>query len=221
MEECLLGRPPLGWVYGIMMTYNYRLMHTDAMRRAVDACARARYRVDRHEDPGRRPGADRGARRKSNRADVSCKAGHTQGQARLKAVWETRRSHSICSQMPSMALLAENTAAAVNKTKLSALDREALNRHAQAGVAGYCAGCTGICEPALTASVPVGRVMRYLMYGRNYGNRDFARSRFRALPAETSAAMARLDYTTAEARCPEKMPIGRLMREALLVGMRG
>jgi hypothetical protein len=26
--------------------------------------------------------------------------------------------------------------------------------------------------------------------------------------------MARLDYTAAEARCPQRMPIGRLMREA-------
>jgi len=41
MEECLLGAAPLGWIDGIMMTYNYRLMHTDAMRRAVDACAKA------------------------------------------------------------------------------------------------------------------------------------------------------------------------------------
>jgi len=89
-----------------------------------------------------------------------------------------------------------------------------LDQYAQASAAGYCAGCTGICEPALPASVPVGRVMRYLMYGRNYGNRDFARSRFRALPVETRAVMARLDYTAAEARCPQKMPIGRLMREA-------
>jgi predicted aldo/keto reductase-like oxidoreductase len=118
--------------------------------------------------------------------------------------------------MPSMALLSQNAAAAVNRARLSAGERELLDRHAQASAAGYCAGCTGICEPALSASVPVGRVMRYLMYCRNYGNRDFARSRFRALPAETRAVMARLDYAAAEARCPQKMPIGRLMREALI-----
>jgi len=28
--------------------------------------------------------------------------------------------------------------------------------------------------------------------------------------------MDRLDYTAAEARCPQRMPIGRLMREALI-----
>ena len=143
-------------------------------------------------------------------------SGFTQGQAKLKAVWENQQIASICSQMPSMALLSENTAAAVNKTRLSALDREALSRYAQASAAGYCAGCTRICESAVAAPVPVGRVMRYLMYCRDYGKRDFARSRVRALPQEARAALARLDYTTAEARCPQKMPIGRLMREASL-----
>jgi hypothetical protein len=29
MEECLLGTARLGWIDGIMMTYNYRIMHTD------------------------------------------------------------------------------------------------------------------------------------------------------------------------------------------------
>ena len=41
MEECMLGASKLGWIDGIMMTYNYRLMHSDDMRRAVDACAEA------------------------------------------------------------------------------------------------------------------------------------------------------------------------------------
>jgi predicted aldo/keto reductase-like oxidoreductase len=40
MEECLLDGAKLGWIDGIMMTYNYRLMHTDDMRRAVDACVK-------------------------------------------------------------------------------------------------------------------------------------------------------------------------------------
>jgi hypothetical protein len=141
-------------------------------------------------------------------------SGFTQGQAKLKAVWENPQIASICSQMPSMALLSENAAAAVNKTRLSSLDREALSRYAQASSAGYCAGCTRICESAITEPVPVGRVMRYLMYCRNYGNRDFARSRFQSLPAQTRAVMAQVDYTAAEQRCPQRMPIGRLMREA-------
>lgn len=213
MEECLLGAASLGWIDGIMMTYNYRLMHTDKMRRAVDACARAGIGLTAMKTQG---GGQvlAGSAEEIKQGGRFLQSGYTQGQARLKAVWENPQIASICSQMPSMALLSENTAAAVNKTRLSALDREALHRHAQAGAAGYCAGCTGICEPALAASVPVGRVMRYLMYARSYGNRDFACSRFRSLPARTRTILAQLDYAAAEQRCPQRMPIGRLMREA-------
>jgi hypothetical protein len=213
MEECLLGAASLGWIDGIMMTYNYRLMHSDAMRRAVDACTRAGIGLTAMKTQG---GGQvlTGSAEELKRGGRFLQSGFTQGQAKLKAVWENPQIAAICSQMPSMALLSENTAAAVNKTRLSALDREALSRHAQASAAGYCAGCTRICESAVAAPVPIGRVMRYLMYGRDYGNRDFARSRFRALPMETRAVMARLDYAAAEARCPQQMPIGRLMREA-------
>ena len=215
MEECLLGAAPLGWIDGIMLAYNYRLMHTDAMRRAVDACAKAGIGLTAMKTQG-------GGQVLTDTPDELKLAGRfvqigfTEGQARLKAVWENPQIASICSQMPSMALLSQNTAAAVNRARLSAGERELLDRHAQATAAGYCAGCTGICEPALAASVPVGRVMRYLMYARSYGNRGFARSRFQALPDQTRAMMAQLDYTAAEAGCPQKMPIGRLMREALV-----
>jgi predicted aldo/keto reductase-like oxidoreductase len=118
--------------------------------------------------------------------------------------------------MPTMALLSENTAAAMNKTRLSALDREALAGAALAGASGYCAGCTRFCEPALAGAVPVGKVMRYLMYCRSYADRGYAQRRFRSLAPDTRAALAGLDYAAAEAACPQRMPIGRLMREAAI-----
>jgi hypothetical protein len=213
MEECLLGAAELGWIDAIMMTYNYRLMHTDRMRRAVDACVKAGIGLTAMKTQG---GGQvlTGSAEELKLGGRFLQGGYTQGQAKLKAVWENPQIASICSQMPTMALLAENTAAALNRTKLSAGERNALEAHALAGASGYCAGCIDICEGALPAAVPVGRVMRYLMYCRSYGSREFARSRFNALPAETRALMAQLDYTAAEARCPRKMPIGRLMREA-------
>jgi uncharacterized protein len=213
MEECLLGAAELGWIDGIMMTYNYRLMHTDRMRRAVDACTRAGIGLTAMKTQG-------GGQVSTSSAEELklggrfLQGGYTQGQTKLKAVWENPQIASICSQMPSMALLSENTAAALNRTRLSAEERNALEAHARAETSGYCAGCTDICEGALSAAVPVGRLMRYLMYCRSYGSREFARSRFNALPAETRARIPRLDYSAAEARCPQKMPIGRLMREA-------
>ena len=56
--------------------------------------------------------------------------------------------------------------------------------------------------------------MRFLMYGRCYGELDRAKSEFNGLTPETRMRMANSDYTEAEHKCPHKMPIGRLMREA-------
>jgi predicted aldo/keto reductase-like oxidoreductase len=215
MEECLLGAASLGWIDGIMMTYNYRLMHTDAMRRAVDACAKAGIGLTAMKVQGGGQVLTSGAH-ELNLGGRFLQSGYTQGQAKLKAVWENPQIASICSQMPTMALLSENTAAAMNKTRLSALDREALAADALAGASGYCAGCTRFCEPALAGAVPVGKVMRYLMYSRSYGDRDYARHRFRSLAPDARAAMATHDYAAAEAACPQHMPIGRLMREAVI-----
>ncbi len=125
MEECLLGAASLGWIDGIMMTYNYRLMHTDAMRRAVDACTRAGIGLTAMKTQGGGQVLTGGAN-ELNLGGRFLQSGYTQGQAKLKAVWENPQIASICSQMPTMALLSENTAAAMNKTRLSALDREAL-----------------------------------------------------------------------------------------------
>jgi hypothetical protein len=213
MEECLLGAAKLGWIDGIMMTYNYRLMHTDDMRRAVDACAQAGIGLTAMKTQG---GGQvlAGSDRELKLGGRFLASGYTEGQAKLKAVWENPQIAAICSQMPSMALLSENTAAAANKTRLSARDKARLAAEAQAGAAGYCAGCTARCETALGDAVPVGKVMRYLMYSRCYGRRDYARSRFRALPPASRAALARIDFGPAEARCPQGMPIGKLMREA-------
>ncbi|HYR03195.1 MAG TPA: aldo/keto reductase, partial [Syntrophobacteria bacterium] len=79
---------------------------------------------------------------------------------------------------------------------------------------GYCAGCTRICQTAFAAPVPVGDVMRYLMYYHDYGDRDRARALFAELPAETRSRLRQVDYSSAEERCPQKIAIGRLMREA-------
>jgi len=213
MEDCLLAASKSGWIDSVMFTYNFRFMNAPKMKEAVDACVQAGIGLTSFKtQAGGQVKAD--SETEFKLVQKFLERGFTDKQAKLKAVWENPQIASICSQMPSMALLSQNAAAAVNKTRLSSLDREELSRYAQASSAGYCAGCTRICESAITEPVPVGRVMRYLMYCRNYGNRDFARSRFQSLPAQTRAVMAQVDYTAAEQRCPQRMPIGRLMREA-------
>jgi hypothetical protein len=56
MENSLLAGAKLGWIDGIMMSYNYRLMLKNKMKRAVDACVRCLCqggnRIDSDENTG-------------------------------------------------------------------------------------------------------------------------------------------------------------------------
>jgi predicted aldo/keto reductase-like oxidoreductase len=140
--------------------------------------------------------------------------GFTDRQAKLKAVWENPKIATICSQMPNLTILMANAAAAMDRTSLSAEDWGLLQRYAHETASGYCAGCTRICQTALATPIPVGDVMRYLMYHHEYGDRDRAKALFAELPTETRSRLDRVDYSPAEERCPQRIAIGRLMREA-------
>jgi predicted aldo/keto reductase-like oxidoreductase len=142
-------------------------------------------------------------------------SGYTDAQAKLKAVWENPNIASICSEMPNMTILMANAAAAMNKTKLSSRDMNLLHQYAQETHSDYCAGCTEICESTINGQVPIGDVMRYLMYCRSYGNRYQAIALFKEIPEDVRAKIASLDYSLAEKRCPQKMAIAKLMRDAL------
>jgi hypothetical protein len=117
--------------------------------------------------------------------------------------------------MPNMTILMSNIAAAMGRTQLSSNDDKLLQQYAQETHSDYCAGCAAICESAITGDVPVGKVMRYLMYSRSYSEHDHACERFRNIAPSIRRQMADLNYSLAEQRCPQKMPIGKLIREAV------
>ena len=214
MEECMLEAAKLGWIDGIMMSYNFRLMHTDRMKRAVEACVKAGIGLTAMKTQG-------GGSVKTHTdselkmAGRFLRRGFTDAQAKLMAVWQNPNIASICSQMPNMTILKANVAAALNRTDLSAKDTELLRRYARETHSDYCAGCVKICESALEADVPIGDVMRYLMYYRSYGEHDYAARRFKSIPENIRRQMANLDFSPAEQRCPQKMAIGRIMGEAV------
>ena len=57
--------------------------------------------------------------------------------------------------------------------------------------------------------------MRYLMYCNSYGDYELAVTGFKQIPQKTRARLARLDYSMAESKCPQGLPIARLMQEAV------
>jgi predicted aldo/keto reductase-like oxidoreductase len=215
MESCMLAAAKLDWIDGIMMEYNYRLMHSGRMKRAVAACADAGIGLTAMKTQGG------GSIKTDTETELQMAGrflakGFTDAQAKLMAVWQNPAIACICSEMPNMTILMANVAAAMGKIKLGAGDLEMLHRLARETRSSYCAGCTDICEPVLERQVPIGDIMRYLKYCRSYGNRDRARAHFKELPPVTRKKLARLDYCEAERRCPQNMPIGRLMREAAI-----
>ena len=213
MPECMLEGAKLDWIDGIMMTYNYRLMHTDKMRRAVDACVRAGIGLTAMKTQGG------GQIRSDSQTELDLagrflQKGFTDAQAKLKAVWQNQNIASICSEMPNMTILMSNVAAALDKTRLSTRDTELLQRYAKETRSAYCAGCTAICESYVEGETPIGDVMRYLMYCNSYDDYEYAAAGFKRIPGKIRRRLTRLNYALAERKCPQGLPIAKLIQEA-------
>ncbi len=213
MEDQMQAASKLGWIDGLMVSYNFRLMRTDKMRAAVDACTKAGIGITAMKTQG---GGQVSVESEAEleMAGRFLKQGFTDAQAKLKAIWENPHIASICSQMPNMSLLMSNVAAAHDRTKLTAADIESMDLYAAQTRTGYCAGCTAICEPAVSAPVPVGDIMRSLMYYNSYGDVELARATFSKIPPEIRDGMAGADYSRAEALCPQNLRIGELVKKA-------
>ncbi len=219
MENVMLTAAKLGWIDGIMLSYNYRLMVKPEMKRAVAACVEAGIGLTAMKTQAAFSanfyasiGSETDDAIKMTKHFLS--KGYTAEQARLKVVWEDPQIASICSAMPNMTILQANVAAALNKTGLSSNDRQRLNQYAQLTAPGYCAGCAHICEFAVDADIPISDIMRYLMYAQSYGDSESAARGFRRISENVRKRLLELDYSRAEHRCPQNMPIARLMKQA-------
>ena len=219
MEKCLLGAAKLGWIDGIMLSYNFRIMHTKTMKKAVDNCFSAGIGLTAMKTQAKGGwGTEKITPddKEQHLFNQFKKGGLTVEQAKLKAVWSDNRFASICSYMTNMTVLQANVAAALSKTKLSFQNRRLLDQYARETASHYCAGCAHICEPAINYEVPISDVMRYIMYDRCYGEPERAKSAFKELPLKVRRRMGNMDYKEAERKCPQGLPIGRRMREAVI-----
>ena len=220
MEECLAQGARLGWIDGIMATYNYRLMNTAAMQKAAAACVKAGIGLTAMKTQATffsRFYSDVGSEDEtaSHLTQQFMDKGYTPEQAKLKAVWGNPNIASICSAMPNLTYLQANVAAARDKTELSLEDHHILEQYARKTACGYCAGCARLCESAVAGNIPISDVMRYLMYYHSYGKRRQAIEKFNKLPVNSRNRLADMDYSKAESVCPQKIPIARIMQSAV------
>jgi hypothetical protein len=218
MENSMLAAAKLGWIDGIMISYNYRLMGKSKMKKAVDACVKAgigltamktqaAFSANLYASIGSE--TDEALKMTEN----FIKKGYTAEQAKLKVVWENPNIASICSAMPNMTILQANVDAALNKKELSMGDRQRLQQYARQTAPGYCAGCSQICESATDLDVPISDILRYAMYYYSYGDRDTALRLFHALPEDIMQNILKANYSGAEKRCPQKIQIGRVFKQ--------
>jgi len=215
MAQCLAAAAKLDWIDAIMTTYNFRLMQDSKMDAAIDACNKAGIGLIAMKTQALRGYHETESEADEKLVDHFIQRGFTEGQAKIKAVLEDKRFSSACVGMTNVSLLTLSVAAVLDKTKLSQADMEVFTEYAQATCNGYCAGCAQICDSALADAPYVSDVMRYLMYYNSYGDKDRARELFAQIPGKVRNKMLSTDYSLAEARCPQHMPIGKLIAEAV------
>jgi hypothetical protein len=103
----------------------------------------------------------------------------------------------------------------LDKTSLTQADTDILKKYATAACNGYCAGCAHICDATLPETPYTSEIMRYLMYYNSYGQRQEAKELFAQIPGNIRNKLLGIDYNLAEARCPQHLPIGKLIEEAV------
>ncbi len=212
MARMLMHASTLGWIDAVMSSYNYQLMNDDDIKRGIDACAKANIGLIAMKIQGER------FRTSDSPEDLTIidhfvKKEYTLQQARHKAVWEDERITTCLSEMTNLTILKDNVAAAVDGVKLSDIDREMLDKHARNNRSLYCHGCMR-CESVMGSDGRIPDVLRYMMYYKSYDKRDDARRLFMELPETVRNSLASRDYSPAERICPNRIEIGKAMREA-------
>jgi predicted aldo/keto reductase-like oxidoreductase len=196
----------LPWIDSIMFRYNFRKYGDAELNKAIDACAKADIGLIAMKTQGSEASfAD--AWKKFEKTGK-----FTKHQAVLKAVWEDARITAAVSAMNTFEKLRENIAAALDKSKLGALDREALERYAQATRAYACDGCDHLCNPAVEGEACIGDTMRAVMYHDVYEEPEKARATFRKLPI--AAQNLDRDFAGANKACPHGVDVAAHMRRA-------
>jgi predicted aldo/keto reductase-like oxidoreductase len=217
MAQGLQAAAKCGWIDVALVAYNFQLMQDDEYQRAIDAAHKAgiglvAIKTQRKVTLDPMP-FESDADKKL--AEHFLAKGYTDGQAKLKIVLDDERFASAAVGMDRLDILAQNVAAALDRTKLAQADREALQEYAKATCDRYCAGCAHICSAAVPDVPYVDQIMRYVMYHKSYGQHRRARDMFGRIPSEVRSRLLSTDFSLAEARCPRNLPIAKVVAEAV------
>jgi len=209
MTECMLAASKLDWIDAIMPSYNYRLLADPKFVEAVEACNKAGIAIIAMKTQAKKSEVDS----ENKMYQYFTSKGFSEGQAKIKATLQDNRICAACVGMQSIATLTQNVAAVLDKTRLSQSDMEFLGNYAKATCDGYCSAC-GLCASANPQMPYVSQIMRSMMYHNNYGDVAMAKETFSDAISKLSAPLGSFDYSVAEAVCPNKIAIGKMMKNA-------
>ncbi|MFH1369758.1 MAG: aldo/keto reductase [Planctomycetota bacterium] len=212
MANCLLAASKLGWIDAVTTSFNFRLMQDQKLIDAVQACYDAEVGVIAMKTQAKEIEMKEADKKLT---EHFLERGFTEGQAKIKLVLDDERIAAACVGRDNIQHLHQNVAAVLDKTELTQLDKEVFKSYAAATCSGYCAGCGYICDSAVEDVSCVSDVMRYLMYYNSFGDTQTARQLYVKIPQQVRDRLLTTDYSVAEARCPQGLPIGRLMAQAV------
>jgi predicted aldo/keto reductase-like oxidoreductase len=213
MAACLEAASKLDWIDAILVLYNFRVMQDPELQQAIQVCYEAGVGLTAMKTQARGQAIETEGDKKLT--DHFIKRGFTAAQAKIKVILDDKRISSVAVGRGNVRELRENIAVALDRTSLTATDVEVFRQVADQTCTGYCAGCAHICSAAVPDTPQINDVMRYLMYYNSYGERRQAKELFAQIPQHVRQRLAATDYSPAEARCPQHLPIGKLMAEAL------
>ncbi|HPS55059.1 MAG TPA: aldo/keto reductase [Sedimentisphaerales bacterium] len=211
MANNLMAASKMQGIDAILSTYNYRLTKDQAMQDAIQACYDAGIGITAMKTQGLKIESNEDKKL----AEHFLTKGFTEGQAKIKLVLEDQRIASACVGRGNLSHLIENIAAVLDKTKLAKEDHDFFEQYAQETCNGYCTACGHICDGVLSDSHYTSEIMRYMMYHNSYGETDYAKELFAQIPAQVRNNLLNIDYSQAEKRCPQNLPIAKIIAQAV------
>lgn len=196
-----------GWVDAIMVAYDPKLARENAeFNKALDACHKAGIGLICMKEM-------RGVDDMPQILPKFKEMGLSPYQAVLHAVWSDERIASICSDMPNLFVVAENTAAArdfkpMDAEKIGAV----LELYEQYGQR-FCNACDGSCRRAGRTQAALGDITRALSYYERDGMQDEAKKLYAALTPEQRNWHG-ADLAAASAACACKLDFASLLPRA-------
>ena len=211
MADNLMAASKMKGIDAILSTYNFRLTKDQKMQDAIQACHEAGIGLTAMKTQGVKIETSED----KELTEHFLSRGFTEGQAKIKMVLEDKRIASACVGRGNLSHLIQNIAAVLDKTKLAKEDFDFFEQYAQKTCDGYCTACGHICDSVLTDSPYTSEILRYMMYYNSYGEKEMARELFAQVPGRVKSRLLSTDYRSAEARCPQHLPIDKLIGEAV------